>query len=68
MIRVYTVYQSPNCICFQVNFFLREQTLFFKDIFFSLNEKGGLHNHFQQTYPFPIPNIKGVVGLCDGAG
>ena len=36
-----------------------------KDTFFSLYEKGGLHNHLQETYPFPIPNIKGFSYLSD---
>ena len=32
---------------------------------FSLYEKGGLHNHLHETYPFPIPNIKGFSYLSD---
>ena len=35
--------------------------------FFSLYEKGGLHNHLQYTYLFPTPNIKGLSCLSDYA-
>ena len=36
-----------------------------KDTFYTLYEKGGLHNHLQQTYHFPIPNNKGFSYLSD---
>ena len=38
---------------------------YFKDTFFCLYEKGGLHNLLQLTYSFPIPNIKGFSYLSD---